>query len=444
MRIIGSAVTFVIVLCWTSHSSNALAQQAKTRSGSVQRTPASPRVPVQTANARTSASAPATPTVASQPVKDDPWVNASGDTMTGTLTLQPSGDKALVIATGSVYKSDYVFLHERGVLCLGLGRDAMPDNYGGLFNVAIGGSAMFSNTLGICNTALGYQGLFLNREGSNNTAVGFSALRDNDPYKSTEGNSNTAIGFAALTSNVTGSGNTGTGERALGFNKSGDYNCAFGDSALWFTTKGDRNTAVGRSALINNTVGNENIAIGASAGSNLTTGSDNVMIGNSGLAGDAATIRIGTEGTHSSTYVAGIRGATTGVADGIGVLIDSNGQLGTMSSSRRFKEDIHDMDEATERLLELRPVVFRFKPEIQRGERPIEYGLIAEEVAEVFPDLVAYDDEGHPFTVKYHLLSSMLLNELQRQDAEITELRQEMEALRNDVVGLLPSSPPRR
>ncbi len=112
------------------------------------------------------------------------------------------------------------------------------------------------------------------------------------------------------------------------------------------------------------------------------------------------------------------------------MLIDSAGQLGTISSSRRFKEEIADMGELTDRLLELRPVVFRYKPGVQEGERPLEYGLIAEEVAEVFPELVVYD-EGKPFTVKYHLLSAMLLNELKKTRAALQRHLDEHEDLRS-------------
>jgi hypothetical protein len=193
------------------------------------------------------------------------------------------------------------------------------------------------------------------------------------------------------------------------------------------------NTACGFKALNTNTTGQRNIALGQQAGLNLTTGNDNITIGNVGVAAEAATIRMGTAGTHTRAFIAGIRGVTTGVANAIPVLIDSNGQLGTISSSRRFKEEIRAMGDATERLLALRPVTFRYKPEVQAGERPLEYGLIAEEVAEVFPELVVFDEEGKPFTVKYHLLSSMLLNELQRLSEshghELAELRERLAAL---------------
>jgi hypothetical protein len=194
---------------------------------------------------------------------------------------------------------------------------------------------------------------------------------------------------------------------------------------LFANTTGINNTAIGERALRFNTTGSNNIALGRNAGYSLTTGNDNIAINNTGVAGEGGTIRVGTAGTHTRAFIAGIRGVTTGVADAIPVVVDSAGQLGTVSSSRRFKRDIADMGDATERLLELRPVVFHYKQEqtVPSGEVPLEYGLIAEEVAEIFPDLVVYDEEGLPFTVKYHLLSSMLLNELKKLQNELTRLR---------------------
>ncbi len=121
------------------------------------------------------------------------------------------------------------------------------------------------------------------------------------------------------------------------------------------------------------------------------------------------------------------------MADAVAVMIDSNGQLGTVSSSRRFKEDVRDMGDTTSRLLELRPVIFRYKQEVQSGERPLEYGLIAEEVAEIFPELVVYDEEGQPFTIRYHILSSMLLNELQKEHEQAAEQALDLEELTDKV-----------
>ncbi len=232
--------------------------------------------------------------------------------------------------------------------------------------------------------------------------------------------------------------NTALGRQALANITSGGGNTASGSRALYNNTTGVGNTASGYRALPNNTIGSSNIAIGTLAGFNLTTGSSNIAIGNLGFAGESNTVRIGSGQTR--TFIAGIRGVTTGAANAIAVMIDSNGQLGTVSSSRRFKEDIRSMDNTASRLLELRPVVFRYKPEVQSGERPLEYGLIAEEVAEIFPELVVYDEDGRPETVKYHVLNSMLLNELQKhaseKDAEIAGLRSRQADMENQLAVL--------
>ena len=306
------------------------------------------------------------------------------------------------------------------------GTDALLNNTAGYNGTAFGVNALRNNTSGASNTASGYQALYYNTTGFRNTAIGANAL-----FANTIGTTNTAAGYAALGNNTTGNLNAACGCRALDSNTTGTANSGHGAHALCANTSGDDNTASGYRALGANSTGNRNIGIGYKAGNALTTGSDNIAIGNVGVAAEAATTRIGSVQTRA--FIAGIRGVTTGNADGIAVLIDSNGQLGTVSSSRRFKEDIHDMGDATDKLLDLRPVVFRYRPEVQGGERPIEYGLIAEEVAEIFPDLVVYDDEGLPLTVKYHLLSSLLLNELQRhrrrENAEIAELRRRMDGM---------------
>jgi hypothetical protein len=312
------------------------------------------------------------------------------------------------------------------------GELALYSNTTGFSNTANGCRALFLNTGGAGNTACGSDTLRANSTGANNTASGFNALRYN-----TTGLSNTADGAGALTFNTSGRWNTASGDRALHNNTTGDNNTAAGNNALQYNTTGIRNTAVGNGALYNNETGNDNIALGADAGSQLILGSDNIALGNvGGAANESATIRIGTAGTQTRAFIAGIRGVTTGNANAIPVLVDSAGQLGTISSSRRFKDEIRDMAELTERLLVLRPVVFRYKTEVPSGERPLEYGLIAEEVAEVFPELVVNDEEGRPFTVKYHLLSSMLLNELRKLHEAGVEHARELEELRSEVTRL--------
>jgi hypothetical protein len=225
--------------------------------------------------------------------------------------------------------------------------------------------------------------------------------------------------------------NTANGIYALRANTEGEENTASGSGALSLNTTGSGNTAVGANSLRDNVTGTDNIAIGAYSGQ-LTTGGWNITIANAGVAAESNTTRIGNPNQHR-TFVSGISGVQTDVADAVTVVIDSNGQLGTVSSSRRYKQDINDMGSASDRLLELHPVTFRYKENYSNGGQPLDYGLIAEEVAEVFPELVVFNDENQPETVKYRLLSSLLLNELQKQHselsgqvAEITELRDQL------------------
>jgi hypothetical protein len=277
-------------------------------------------------------------------------------------------------------------------------------------NTALGDSALLSNTTGNNNAAMGASALASNTTGNGNTAMGASALSSN-----TTGDTNTGLGVGALFSNTTGSDNTGLGVRALLSNTTGSDNTGLGFDALFSNTTGVNNTALGHSALFSNTTGNSNIAIGIGAGRNVTIGGSNIHIGNEGVAPDAATIRIGN--VQTSTFIAGIFGAT--VAGGTQVLVDGNGQLGNQLSSRRVKDEIRDMDEASAGLGKLRPVTFRYKAEPANDSRSIEYGLIAEEVAEIYPELVVLDKDGQPTGVRYHVLPAMLLNELQRQQRVI-------------------------
>jgi len=300
-----------------------------------------------------------------------------------------------------------------------LGKNALPSSTTGINNTAVGMRALGANTTGYSNTASGVYALRFNTTGNNNTASGYYALRSN-----TTGDANTAVGMRALRSNGTGNRNTASGADALRDNTMGYGNTASGKDALRSNTTGVQNTASGTLALANNTLGLRNTALGYQAGY-LTTGSANIAIGNSGRAAESNTIRLGNAVNHLKTFIAGIRGTTTGVADAVAVLIDSNGQLGTLSSSRRLKEEIADLGESSERLFALRPVSFRYKPEVQQGERPVEYGLIAEEVAEVFPELVVYGKDGEPETVRYHVLVPLLLNELQKERSERTRESEE-------------------
>jgi hypothetical protein len=283
------------------------------------------------------------------------------------------------------------------------------------------------------NTVLGDDAL-LNNFGSANTAIGFNALLIN-----TFGTDNTAIGDSALFHN-NGSFNTATGSFAHYFNTTGSFNTATGLSALQSNTTGDGSTAIGTFALAFNTTGSGNIALGLGAGFSLTTGDNNIDIGNGGVAGESNTIRIGTQGTQTATFIAGIRGVP--ISGGTAVGVNSNGQLGQRASSARFKEAIQPMDKASEAIFSLQPVTFRYKKALDPKALP-QFGLVAEEVAKVNPDLVFADEQGKPFTVRYEEVNAMLLNEFlkehrkgQEQDATIRQLKTELAQQQKEIKAL--------
>ena len=303
-----------------------------------------------------------------------------------------------------------------------VGFEALFSNTGGSFNIANGDKALFSNTAGNYNTATGHDALFSNTSGFSNTAIGSSTPT---------GNNNTATGAYALFSNTDGVYNTANGFAALDFNTIGSDNTASGYRALFSNTTGNNNTAIGFHALGHNNRGRRNIALGFEAGLHLTR-DDNIDIGNRGVTGDSNTIRIGTGGTQSATFIAGISGVT--VAGGVGVIIDANGHLGTMVSSERFKEAIKPMENASETIYQLRPVSYRYKKAIDPTQSAA-FGLIAEDVAEVNPNVVARDAKGQPESVHYEMVNAMLLNEflkehrtVQEQGATITRQRKDFEA----------------
>ena len=277
-------------------------------------------------------------------------------------------------------------------------------------NTVLGDDALLNNT-GDDNTAIGSQALFSNATGFSNTATGSHALLNN-----TTGNNNMGNGLSALNNNTTGSFNTANGVGALFFNTTGSFNTGNGANALLSNRTGNNNTGNGLSALNNNTTGNNNIALGALAGTNLTTGSNNIYIDSRGRSTESGTIRIGTQ--QGRTFVAGISGVT--VAGGVGVIVDTNGQLGTVVSSERFKDTIKPMDKASDAILALKPVTFRYKHDLDPDGIP-QFGLVAEDVEKVNPDLVARDDEGKPYTVRYEAVNAMLLNEFLKQHKTVQE-----------------------
>jgi hypothetical protein len=290
-------------------------------------------------------------------------------------------------------------------------------------NTAVGGNALSSNTTGTENTAVGAGAMFFNTMGQDNTAAGLSALIHN-----TTGNENTATGVFALEENTSGADNTATGVRAMMFS-TGNDNTAAGVDSLENNTSGGSNTAIGGVALGANTTGSNNIAVGFDAGDNLTTGSNNIDIFDPGVAAESNTIRIGTQGTQTATFIAGIFGGPK-IKKGCDVIAQSNGLLGCMKSSARYKRDIRDMGDASDKLMKLRPVTFQYKEDFDGIQQ---YGLIAEEVQKVYPELVVEGDDGRPETVEYQVLPAMLLNELQkeirdndRQTAQIAKLSRQI------------------
>jgi hypothetical protein len=323
-----------------------------------------------------------------------------------------------------------------------VGGAALLQNTTGGDNTAVGGNALFSNNAS-ANTAVGQDALLSNTTGDSNTGVGSSALRGN-----TTGGFNTAVGSSALTNNLTGDNNAALGLAALQNNSNGSNNAAIGQVALLSNTSGSSNTAIGQAALLSNSTGNNNTALGASAlpsvgggSGNIAIGAsagnayagnavNNIAIGNGGSGADSGTIRIGTNGIQTTAFIAGIRAVATGANDAIPVVIDSNGQLGTISSSARFKDHVADMGEASAVVHALRPVTFQYKPEYGGGPDHPQVGLIAEEVAQVAPWLVVYDADGQPFTVHYEMLTPLLLNELQAQQRTIETQASEQDALR--------------
>jgi hypothetical protein len=245
----------------------------------------------------------------------------------------------------------------------------------------------------------------------------------------------TANGTGALGSNTTGNQNTANGAFALSFNATGFENTANGFFALQNNTIGSHSTANGAFSLIDNS-DNNNIALGYEAGFNLTTGSFNVDIGNFGVAGGSNTIRIDAVGTQTAAFIAGIRGAV--VPSGVGVVVGTNGQLGTVVSSARFKEAIKPMDEASEAILALKPVTFRYKRELDPEGIP-QFGLVAEQVEKVNPDLVARDRQRRAITVRYEAVNAMLLNEFLKEHRKVQELEAAIAQQQKEIKALAAS-----
>jgi len=298
------------------------------------------------------------------------------------------------------------------------GQDALFSLTTGKFNTAIGFIALKLNNAGSFNTALGAGTLFANT-GSQNTATGAAALLGN-----TIGLQNTASGYFALANNIDGTDNTAHGAFALLSNTSANNNTADGAQALQSNTLGTNNTAIGDTALFNNTTGSDNVALGISAGFAQTTGSGNVYIGVNvnGIAGESNTC-----------YIDSIFGQAVDPASGSAVFVDSNNKLGTMVSSKRFKSDIKPMDKASEALFSLKPVSFHYNKKID-PKGTSQFGLVAEDVEKVNPDLIVRDKEGKPYTVRYDQVNAMLLNEFLKEHRKVEEQQATISQLQSTVV----------
>jgi hypothetical protein len=291
-------------------------------------------------------------------------------------------------------------------------------------NTAMGTDALYYLSTGSANTAAGLLSLYYNLTGNSNTAFGYEAL-----FSNTTGYSNTATGALALYSNLDGVYNTAFGSGALEFNTTGNGNAALG-SALSGNTTGSGNTAVGNDALVANTTGSTNIAVGTGAGLNLTTGSNNIDIGNEGVAGESGAIRIGTAPYQTKTFIAAI---TSSKVTGSAVYVTTSGRLGVLASSERYKTAIAPMAPNSEKLQQLRPVTFHLKSE---PKGVLQYGLIAEEVAKVYPDLVIRNEVGQIEGVRYEELAPILLNEVQQQHKELAAQASELGDLRQQFAEL--------
>jgi hypothetical protein len=341
---------------------------------------------------------------------DDALVNSLGpyNTAIGSSALYGNYDGESNTAVGfeALYRNN-------GSSNTAIGSSALFSNDSGGSNTAIGSQALFSNTTGNWNTATGLQALLRNTTGSANAASGAFALISN-----TTGNSNTADGYAALYSNTTGFQNTANGFNALLHNTTGYRNMANGYQALFSNTIGTSNTAEGFQALYHNT-GSNNIGLGSSAGINLTTGGGNVCIGQDvlGVAGESNTTRI--------------RNVYSSVASARAVYVNSDNKIGTLVSSRRFKNEIKPMDKASEAILALKPVTFRYKKEIEPNGA-VMFGLIAEEVEKVDPELVTRNDKGEVEAVRYEAVNAMLLNEFLKEHRKIEGLEVTVAQQRKD------------
>jgi hypothetical protein len=342
-----------------------------------------------------------------------PSISFNGDANTGIYS--PSADKIAMVEGGTL------LLHNIGSENTALGFGALPSGSTGVGNTAVGHLALSQNTTGIRNAAFGAAALFAATTASGNSAFGLGALEN-----TTSGSFNIAVGSFTSSENTNGNSNTAVGTEALSLNTTGSKNVAVGFESL-YTVIGRNNTALGAEALRNANTGSNNIAIGYHAGIQAPIGVTNsIYIGNDGTSTGSNTIIIG-NGSTTTAFMAGISGATS--SSGVAVFVNSSGQLGTATSSRRFKQDIEPVTGGSALLDRLQPVSFRYKQADTDGSKPLQYGLIAEDVEALSRDLVVYDKDGKINTVKYHFLPPLLLAGYQAQQKTITAQTNKIDAL---------------
>jgi hypothetical protein len=384
-------------------------------------------------------------------------LSVSGDTSTGTLHVNTNsaigGNESIsanlsVIGTASTGSHTITGnLSASGDATIG-GNQSVTGNLGVSGNAGISGNLSVSHVIALPDTANSSTGVltlggvrFLHNYGTLNTFVGHGAGNF-----SVTGFGNTGIGLNALDSISTGVENIGIGNNTLARTTTAFQDISLGFESMFSNTTGSQNIAVGFEAFHGNTTGNGNIGIGLLVGDTTTTtpnGSENIYIGEihgAVLGGENGTIRIGNHDDCNNHYcqdrafMAGISGVQVA---GDAVYVDANGQLGTLTSSRRFKDDIRDMADTTNNLFRLRPVTFRYKQALGDGSHPLQYGLVAEEVAAVYPELVQYDPKtGEPNSVMFQYLTPMLLNEVQKEHAQIESLEQQIQALKKQLTAL--------